>query len=177
MKPHPGLLLLLGAGAVLAQALPRFEDYPAEVRAFAKPPAPRWPDWREHVLGHPKGPERLERYRLDILSGPNFAGHLHVFTDTCGSYCSNVMVYDYRDGRCWELPWAPLFTSLHISGWRGRNFFQGMTYRRDSRLLIADGCFDDDRGLPVSKDCGTRYYVWTAGRLTLIRYDRERELR
>lgn len=61
---------------------------------------------------------------------------------------------DAEDGKVsWKVPFGIL--SVPQGTEPGRDF-QGLQYKQDSRLLIADGC-------PEERDCGTHYYVWAEG--------------
>jgi hypothetical protein len=49
--------------------------------------------------------------------------------------------------------------------------YAGLSFRKNSSLLIVEGCFDvdagDEEGLPP--DCSRSYYEWTPPRFKLLR--------
>jgi hypothetical protein len=49
--------------------------------------------------------------------------------------------------------------------------YRGAAFRKDSRLLIVEGCFDRDIRAQDGKhpDCARCYYVWEGARFRLLR--------
>ena len=121
-------------------ALPRFEDYPSTAM-FSGRPAPV-------VLASARyGRTFRTRLREVAQSGPNFAGAFTVVTWGCGSSCQVNVVIDARTG------------SLSQQMLRTTN---GLEYRRESRLLIADPVHAGDSPLDKCAACGTpAAYEWT----------------
>jgi len=126
-----------------AERLPRFEDYPANA-TFGGPPAP--------VRIESARYGRLYRTRLrdGASRGPNFAGSFTVVVWGCGSSCQIVSVVDARTGRLSE-------QTLRTAN--------GVQYRVDSRLIIADPIRPRDPPSSECASCGTpAAYVWTGAR-------------
>ena len=143
------LVLLLSVAAAYPQqpgqsgALPRFEDYPATNTFRGKPAAPR-------IDSAKYGRTFRTRLREGARQGPNFAGVFTIVIWGCGSSCQHVAVIDARTGR---LSQQILPTS------------NGVEYRLDSRLLIADPVRPGDPSLDHCASCGTpAAYVWDGSR-------------
>lgn len=128
-------------------ALPRFEDYPS-LKRFAGHPAP--------VLVGSARYGRMYRTRLrdGARKGPNFAGAFTVVVWGCGSSCQIVAVVDAMTG------------ALSEQTLRTTN---GVEYRRESRLLIADPVHAGDPPLDTCAACGIpAAYEWTGSRFELL---------
>ena len=137
------VVLLVGHTVVATTALPRFEDYPS-TEAFSVRPAPV-------VLASARyGPTYRTRLRAGAQSGPNFAGAFTVVTWGCGSSCQVSVIINARTG------------TLSQQTLRTTN---GLEYRRESRLLIADPVHPGDSPLDTCAACGTpAAYEWTGVR-------------
>jgi hypothetical protein len=124
-------------------ALPRFEDY-SSTRAFAGRPAPV-------VFASARyGRTYRTRLRDGAQGGPNFAGAFTVITWGCGSSCQVSVVVNARTGM---LSQQTLRTT------------NGVEFRRDSRLLIADYVHIGDPPLDRCAACGVpAAYEWTGAR-------------
>ena len=122
----------------------RFEDY-----AVADTSPGRRPAAGVDFSSAPYGRTFRTRLREGAAPGPNFAGHYTVVLWGCGTSCQIVSVIDARTGR---LSRQTLLTA------------NGVRYRRDSRLLLADPP-DPDQPADCAS-CGTpAYYVWEGGEL------------
>jgi hypothetical protein len=124
-------------------ALPRFEDYPS-TEPFSGRPAPV-------VLASARyGRTYRTRLRDGAQSGPNFAGAFTIITWGCGSSCQVSVVVDARTG------------ALSQQTLRTTN---GVQFRRDSRLLVADPVHDGDPPRNTCAACGApAAYEWTGAR-------------
>jgi hypothetical protein len=90
------------------------------------------------------------RLREGARKGPNFAGAFTVVVWGCGSSCQIVAVVDAMTG------------ALSEQTLRTTN---GVEYRRDSRLLIADPLHAGDPPLDTCAACGIpAAYEWTGFR-------------
>lgn len=87
------------------------------------------------------------RLRKGARTGPNFAGTFTVVIWGCGAPCQMVAVVDARSGR---LSRQLLRTS------------NGVDYRANSRLILADPVREGDPPLGTCATCGTSAaYLWT----------------
>jgi hypothetical protein len=128
-------------------ALPSFEDYPS-IEAISGRPAP--------VLVESARYGRMFRTRLREGSrqGPNFAGAFTVVVWGCGSSCQIIAVIDARTG------------ALSEQTLRTTN---GVEFRPESRLFIADPVHADDPPLDACVVCGVpAAYEWMDGRFNPI---------
>ena len=123
--------------------LARFEDYPS-LEAFSGQPAPV-------VLASARyGRTYRTRLQEGAGSGPNFAGGFTVVSWGCGSSCQVSVVIDARTG------------VLSQQAVRTTN---GLEFRRDSRLLVADPVHPGDPPLDRCAACGVpAAYEWTGAR-------------
>jgi hypothetical protein len=97
----------------------------------------------------------------DAHKPPNFAGGYVISRDTCGSDSVRLMITEARSGKVYEafcMFWSYTFTRGDLP--------TGVEYRPDSTLLIAHGCFDDDR----KPECGNHYYRMTTRGLVETRF-------
>jgi hypothetical protein len=145
---------------VPAESNPRFEDFPVASSFHGKPASPVFPK------GRPFPPEIQEAAR----KGPNFAGHYTIAEWGCGSGCVSFAIMDAISGRVnYPTPFVGL-TIPYRGAANGRQY-DGLQYRLDSSLFIADGCLEDpvtDDSSKVDIDCGTKYYKWERNRFVLI---------
>jgi hypothetical protein len=120
----------------------RFEDYPSTDVFSERPAAVAFASARY-------GRTYRTRLRAGAESGPNFAGAFTVVTWGCGSSCQVSVVINARTG------------TLSQQTLRTTN---GIQYRRDSRLLIADPVHSGDPPPETCAACGTpAAYEWIDG--------------
>ena len=131
-----------------ARALPRlrFEDYTVPDTAFRRRPA------TVDLASAGYGRWYRTKLREGAATGPNFAKRYTVVLWGCGTGCQLVAVIDARTGR---LSRQTLLTA------------NGVEYRRDSRLLLADPRTPE---LPHDcASCGTpAYYEWRNDRFAPV---------
>jgi hypothetical protein len=123
---------------------PEFEDYAVLDNTFDGAPAPV----------NSRSAEYGARFRAVLAQGaaegPNFAGHFTVVTWGCGTACQVVAVVDAVTG---DLSQQVLVTA------------RGVSFRRDSGLLVADPQDPQNPDPPDCVSCGTEaHYVWQDGR-------------
>ena len=139
------------APCVLAQAPPRFEEYPA-VGAYNGKNAPL-------VLASKD--DRAYRTQLRAAAGrrPNFAGHYVVTTWGCGSGCVMGAVIDANSGRVVWLPHTICCWPADVD-----DKFEPVAYRLNSRFMVFSGARNEKEG-----DEGTHYYEFKDGKFVYIR--------
>jgi hypothetical protein len=132
---------------------PRFSDFKVKEIFRGKRAAPTVkPDKREY----PGFRAVLE----DADKPPDFAGKYVISQDTCGSESIRLMIADAASGAVYEI-----FCIFH-SDYRTRHDLPtGIEYREDSSLLIAHGCWDDNK-----PECGDHYFTMTRRGLQEIRW-------
>jgi hypothetical protein len=157
---------LLGAAQAGCEGkkMPRFEDYPSAATYDGKAHPP--------VLA-----TRLDRkYQTTIRNaaagGANFSGHFAIASWGCGTGCQEFVIVDLKTGAVYD----PSFVGVgsHYGpeccdptpGWQCYSHM--LTYRRDSRLLVVEGC------LLRGKQCGRTYFVMEGGQLKQVAYDPDR---
>jgi hypothetical protein len=183
MVPTVALCISPCAALLLAQVardrLPGFADYKVNARFHGVPAKPRFTSPQElrpnrRASNDDRLPDLDERYResviLDAQQGPNFAGRYTIAQWSCGTSCSSGVVVDARTGQLYrDLPYGTLVTSGNPDS--KDHQYAGLSFRLDSSLLIAKGCFDmderDSEGKPP--DCDRRYYNWVPPRFKLLR--------
>ena len=138
--------------------VPRFEDYAVDrshdgVAASAKlsSAVDAWPD---------SDPRFREALTDALKAGANFAGHFTIVQWSCGTGCGNSLVTDTETGVIYRQ--SP-FYSLFVGYDETSSEYSGLSYKPNSRLLIAEGCFGE-RG-----PCARRYYVWGGKVFKLVR--------
>lgn len=67
----------------------------------------------------------------------------------------------------WSAPFSML--SIPYMGTETGRDYQGLVYRRTSRLLVVDGCPGEEEN---PAECGAHYYEWRNHRFKLVRFDR-----
>lgn len=158
-------LLLMSSGFAQQEQAPapewrfRFADYKVGSIYHGKPaPAKIVTKWDRQFR---------TRIREGARKGPNFAGHYTVADWGCGSGCVSFVIVDAKTGR---VSWSRPFSSFAIpfQGTQSGRDYVGLDYHLDSRLLIADGCPDEDDS---EKSCGTYYYVLDEGKFRLLAFD------
>ena len=87
-------------------------------------------------------PRFRETVELEVEQGINFAGHLVLVAHSCGSGCIEADFVDMLSGRVLH---NDGFGSLLVGPFRSKSGdtfqYRGLTFRADSRLLMAEGCF------------------------------------
>ena len=132
----------------------KFSDY-AETRVFRGTPA-------HPVLTTSRQRTFRSKIRQAAAKGPNFAGHFTIAEWGCGSGCISVAIVDSITGRTFDPP----FKSVSLPFVEGGRDYQGLVYERQSRLLILDGCPEEQE-----EKCGTYYYELEKGKLKLLPFD------
>ena len=108
------------------------------------------------------------RIREAAKKGPNFAGHYTIADWGCGSGCMSMVVVDAISGRVFDAPFRILGRPSSGEN-KGEHEYRLAVFRTKSRLLIADGCPEDEQ-----TKCGSYYYEWKANKFKLLRYDPQR---
>lgn len=152
-------VIVFTACSLLAQppAAPRFTDYPVSTIYRGRPAAPKF-DADDFYLDR-----FIEAVTYSSAHGPNFAGHYAIAQWSCGSDCRSMEVVDVKNGRIFrEAPYGMMAIA-------GR--FAGLSFKVNSRLLIAEGCFDNDWNDEhrEPRDCGRKYFEWTGTGFKLLR--------
>ena len=124
---------------------PRFEEYAADT-TFRGSPAP------VDLTSDPEARRHRSVLTQGARSGPNFAGYVTVVQRGCGSPCQAQTLIDARTGRIL----ATVTTNL------------GATYRRNSRLLIANPTDSSGCYVVGCAYCRPIYYEWTGRTLDSI---------
>jgi hypothetical protein len=150
------LTLLLCCGLQAQEEKPpawslKFGQFAVSESFHGKPALPRLTD--------PKHRTYRTAIARAVRKGPNFAGHYSIAEIGCGSGCMFIVVVDAVTGKAYSAPFASL--SFPAGGIRE---YQGPVYQIKSRLLIADGCADD-------QGCGAHYYEWKDNRFKLLRFE------
>ncbi len=145
-------------------AVPSFDEYRVPPSTIFKgvPAAPQF-----------KAPgQRMFRtvIREATKKGSNFAGHYTIADWGCGTSCEAVAVIDAETGAVYDGPFGQLPKAVLYYGEnlrydrdaRGSYIYDDLSYRLNSRLLIARGC-------PNFKDCAAYFYEWTGSQFKLLR--------
>jgi hypothetical protein len=133
---------------------PKFSDFKAMEIYHGKRAAPRVKHDKREYHG-------FRAVLTDADKSPNFAGKYVISEDTCGTDSVRLMTADAEAGSVHEefcIFWAYSITR--------RDLPSGLEYRADSKLLIAHGCWDDEK-LP---ECGDHFFKMTRGGLHEIRW-------
>jgi hypothetical protein len=135
--------------------LPRFEDYASAESFGGKTHLP--------VLATPLDRKYKTTIREAAAAGADFAGHFAIASWGCGTGCLEFVIVDLKTGTVYD----PSFSGVgfHYQSadfgptpeWQCYADF--LTYRRNSRLLIVEGCF-----LRGSR-CGRTFFVMEGGGL------------
>lgn len=174
--------LAVSTWAQVAGGVPRFEDFLAAEVFSGEPAQPVLTTSEERRyrtvirLGVSRGwsAEDGTSGKQPAVPGPNFAGHHVIVRWGCGSPCLMAAIVDLRTGRVFPPP-------FHHGP--GHSYFQvpwawpmepPLSYRLDSRLLIANIC-EADKSVRVkgrldheSQGCGAHYFVMSDNGLRLI---------
>ena len=132
---------------------PDFAKFPVRSVYHGPPAKPKfrsgsdiWPD---------SDPRFRSAVEFELAKGANFAGSFTIVQTTCGSGCSYSVVIDTRTGKIFEnLPFDMVVVppgELH-----------GLSYRRESRLLIVEGFVNE------SKKPTRSFYVWEGTTFRLV---------
>jgi hypothetical protein len=153
-------MMLLAAGHLLIGqgAAPSFDQFRVAGAKFAgKPAAPVFKTAEERKF--------RTMIRTAAADGPNFAGHFTVAEWGCGAGCVSIVVVDAATGAVYRGPFRFL-------GWALRKYedkyssnddkFEEVSYKPDSRLLVARGCPDEG-------ECTSYFWEWTGSEFKLIR--------
>ena len=132
----------------------KFADYAEERGFIGKPAAPLLASKRQRTF--------RSVIRQAVAKGPNFSGHFTVATWGCGAGCASFVIVDAISGKTFDPP----FKTVAMPFVEGGRPYQGLLYHLNSRLLIVDGCPDED-----DEKCGTYYYEWKDGQLKLLPFD------
>jgi hypothetical protein len=132
------------------KAAPRFADFPSKPSGL-RPAAP---------LIKTSG-DRLFRTQLrrQATHGPNFAGIFTIASWGCGTACLSFAIINAQTGQVFGNGFAGILATDHAKN------FEGLHFRRNSRLLILTGTPEDDL-----KREGVYYALWTGKRLKVIRF-------
>lgn len=148
-----------------SQSIPGFKEYAVREVYRGKAAKIVWP---KDVDPHDPNLQRMvEAVEYTIRRKPNFAGHYAIVQYSCGTDCSQITIIDLKSGMVLEPePYATLTVDLFP---RDGVSYKGLSYKRNSRLLIASGCFDWDA--PESKhECGTKYFEFRDDGFVLLKY-------
>ncbi len=149
------VLLVCATVSAAAQSsdIPAFRDYSVRKVFHGKRAVPQVHPSDRNAFGY-------RTVLTDADKQPNFAGVFVVSVDTCGSDSANLLITDARSGKVHQ--------GFCIFRDYGHQRPPGglVEYRLDSSLLIAHGCFDNDK----SPRCGDHYYRMTQRRLVEIRF-------
>lgn len=140
------MLPLYSALAADNPTVPQFKDYPAD--GFYGQNAPIVFDKETYNF--------RTRFKKLAKQPMNFAGHYAITFVGCGTSCSMGLGYDAKTGKTFFLP---TLTECHVDGGyhASENYF-----RKDSRLIVLAGNYDESR-------CLTRYYLAEDDGLVLLK--------
>ena len=96
-------------------------------------------------------------------SGPDFAGHYTIIRIGCGAATICVAIADAQTGKIYFPPELRSATALLVD--TGAMEVATLNYRRNSRLLVVIGLPNED-----PKKAGASYYLWRAGKLSLLHF-------
>lgn len=150
-------LIILTSAPLLAEALPRFEDYPASpYRGVIH--RPKWirhgssGEWRDDVGKLVDDPEI------------NFAGRYFICVHICGTGCRYYTLTDLSSGH--DLDMLEVFATAEPTPKTrdGREYLTELFSRPDSRMLVAQYHI----GLPQEEECRERIFLFDSGKLKPI---------
>ena len=135
----------------------KFEDFSVSHVFKGKPtPAIITTNWRNFRT----------RIREGARHGPNFAGHYTIVAWGCGAGCVFFVVVDAISGRPYDGTGSIV---VSVGKTKSGRDYQGLVYHLNSRLLITDGCPDEES----TSNCGIHYYEWTANQFKFLRFVHE----
>ncbi|MDQ3816569.1 MAG: hypothetical protein M3362_02620 [Acidobacteriota bacterium] len=150
--------MFTSATPLLAQTLPRFEDYPAPLyRGVIHPP-----EWIHH---NSNGTWRDALSKLVSDPEINFAGRYFICVHSCGAGCRYYTLTDLSSGRDFDL--LGMFATAEPTPKTrdGRDYLAELFSRPDSRMLVAQyhiGLYQRD------EECRERVFLFDGGRLKPI---------
>ena len=153
--------------APVAESRLRFEDFPVGDVFQGKAAKIVWPDGFDP--SEPANDRLVFAAESAFQKKPNFAGHYGIAEYSCGTNCAELVILDLKSGAVLD---SPPYTTIesHFDRKEGASY-EGISFRRRSRLLIASGCFDWDS--PASShECGTKYFEFKNGQFVLLRFIR-----
>ncbi|MEP6540498.1 MAG: hypothetical protein ABJF23_34565 [Bryobacteraceae bacterium] len=149
----------------IRKSAPSFENFHASSARDSKLVAPRF----KEGLWPYDDPKFREAVIAEAASGPNFAGKLSIVKVGCGTGCMYIAVLDQETGAISvDMPFYSLLVGPFSSNNNGNKTFSGLSYRIDSRLMVAEGCFDSTDGRKKGR-CSTDYFVWSGKRFILLK--------
>ena len=125
-------------------------------------------------ISRPDSNESTAQFRKRIREaagkGPNFAGHYSVVGWSCGMICINLTVVNVKTGRIHDTPFMGIGDGPCPTGFYEKER-RLVHFKMNSRLLILRGAAEDfgPAGMFHDAPCSTRYYVWKANRLVLVK--------
>jgi len=149
------LYVVLFAGALLGQPLPKFEDFPVTKIFKGRPALPK--------LVTPRAKSFRTMIRRDAAEGPNFAGQFTIALWGCGS-CLSMAIVNAVDGTVYPAPFSTLADFFPGADYAGPPDHSAIDFRLTSWLLFVRGCPDEDK-----KACASYFYEWTGKELKLLR--------
>lgn len=156
------LTLAVFQKAKAGSRIPRFEDYHVKEVYRGKPAQLQWPEWPNHDFFRTSITELTE-------SGTNFAGHYAIREWSCGTNCRWLLMIDLKTGK-FIGPGG--YGSLSLEYETQPDPTEPITFRANSRLLIASGCFDIE-SLEKPVECGAKYFVLEKQKFRQIHYIRK----
>lgn len=135
---------------------PAFADYAVASNAKTTPRTAKAPILDTKI-------SRLYRtvIRTEFQEPANFAGHYRVAIWGCGSDCRNFAILDKETGRVYTMPGVDNIVGMEESD------DDRLAFRKDSRLFVITGCFNEDCD-PEHGKAGKFYYEWTGRELRQI---------
>jgi hypothetical protein len=144
---------------------PKFKDYATGEVFRGRAAKIVWPS---DVDPHDPNLQKMREAVQDTIPRkPNFAGHYAIVEYSCGTECSQITVVDLKNGL---VLMAVPYDTLDLDADPKVGIpYPGLSYKRNSRLLVASGCFDWDS--PESKrECGTKYFELKDDGFALLKY-------
>jgi hypothetical protein len=133
---------------------PTFEQYKVPMNFHGKP-AP------VDIKSNPEAKTWRTRLKEGAIMGPNFADDITIVAWGCGTDCMQIAFVDAKTGKVYFD--KKLMTNVAVNV-HDKVLNQVLSYRRDSTLLIAAGC--------PNEECETRrgvnYFIWTGKELKQI---------
>jgi hypothetical protein len=148
-----------------------------------KPKLPKLSDYSaQHYDGNVHAPMLESKHhrmfrtaiREAAKNGVNFAGHYVIADWGCGTGCTQFVVQDALTGTVVDPPFQ--WVEFHYWGFLSKipkwaayeprwTCFDGfLTYRRDSSLLVVEGCIS-------KRQCGRTFYEMKYGHLSQVMFD------
>ena len=120
------------------------------------------------VLATPLDRKYRTAIREGLAQGVNFAGHYVVVEWGCGTGCSSFVIVDAITGTVYDPPfrWTDFHQPPKDSDVQWWCFPDRVNYRKESRLLVVEGCL-------AGEQCGRTYFVMKTV-LKQVDYDPDR---